>query len=116
VLLAAVEPVGLARTRLRETCRRAWRGSIIVVVVVARWMMERIERGKKFVLFEGGGWSKGRARLAFLVDPSPLGLSVGDPSSGRLCRVGRVEAGGRAGVRRGWVGGQKEQQVMMSED
>ena len=39
VLLAAVVPVGLARTRLRETCRKAWRGSI-VVVVVARWMME----------------------------------------------------------------------------
>lgn len=83
-------PVGLARTRLLETCRKAWRGSI-VVVVVARWMMDRIERGKKFVLFEGVGWSKGRARLACLVAPSPLGLSVGDPSSGRLCRVGRVE-------------------------
>ncbi len=57
VLLAAVVqlPVGLARTRLRETCRRAWRGSIVVVVVVARWMVEWIERGKKFVLFEGVG-------------------------------------------------------------
>lgn len=94
VLLAAVVPVGLARTRLRETCRKAWRGSI-VVVVVARWMMERIERGKKFCSLRGWGVvEKGRARLACFVAPSPCGLSVGDPSSGRLCRVGRVE--GRA--------------------
>ena len=42
----------------------------------------------------GGGWSKGRARLACFVAPSPFGLSVGDPSSGRLCRVGRVEGAG----------------------
>lgn len=69
VLLAAVVPVGLARTRLRETCRRAWRGSIIVVVVVvvARWMMERIERGKKFVLFVGvGGGRKDERALLVL--------------------------------------------------
>jgi len=45
-----------------------------------------------------GAWSKGRARLAFLVAPSPLGLSVGDPSSGRLCRVGRVEGRALEGV------------------
>lgn len=56
VLLAAVVLqllVGLARTRLRETCRRAWRGSIAVMEVVARWRVEWIERGRQFVLFEG---------------------------------------------------------------
>lgn len=60
----------------------------------------------------GGGWSKGRARLACFVAPSPFGLSVGDPSSGRLCRVGRVEGGALALC---WRSEAKARAVTMSE-